>query len=91
VSGYLRVISWRTRKEGTGYVYEVYSFDYGQPERIHDRGTAPTRARAKGAAQRLVRWHKGAQRMEAAGEAVPVEEALDPMDDFNYVGSRHHY
>jgi len=24
-------------------------------------------------------------------KAAPVGEAVDPLDDFNYVGSRHHY
>jgi hypothetical protein len=50
-------------------------------------------------ADHAIEWHAGRKpypikfkvRPETPWEVVSAADASDPMDDFNYVGSKHHY
>jgi len=52
------VITWRTKKTETGFEWFVIEIRYGQDNVILKTGTCKTRARAKGLAQRWVRFLK---------------------------------
>ena len=58
---YNRVISWNTSVDNDGFVWKVYSFEYGKGPTVHEHGRCQTRAQATGAAKRASRKHKAIQ------------------------------